>query len=59
VCQTYAMPMFMMPCSSFSYSNTTGVTAGVLILTKHCTMAIFSQMNLTANVWAKFSLKFS
>jgi hypothetical protein len=26
VCQTYAMPMFMMPCSSFSYSNTRGVT---------------------------------
>jgi hypothetical protein len=24
--------------------------AGVLILTKHCTMAIFSQMNLTANL---------
>jgi hypothetical protein len=28
VCQTYAMPMFMMPCSSFSYSNTRGVTEG-------------------------------
>jgi hypothetical protein len=26
VCQTYAMPMLMMPCSSFSYSNTRGVT---------------------------------
>jgi hypothetical protein len=26
VCQTYAMPMFMMSCSSFSYSNTRGVT---------------------------------
>jgi hypothetical protein len=27
VCQTYAMPMFMTPCSSFSYSNTRSVTA--------------------------------
>jgi hypothetical protein len=27
VCQTYAMPMLMMPCSSFSYSNTRGVTS--------------------------------
>jgi hypothetical protein len=26
VCQTYAMPMLMMPCSSFSHSNTRGVT---------------------------------
>jgi hypothetical protein len=26
VCQTYAMPMLMMSCSSFSYSNTRGVT---------------------------------
>jgi hypothetical protein len=26
VCQTYAMPMFMMSCSSFSNSNTRGVT---------------------------------
>jgi hypothetical protein len=25
MCQTYAMPMLMMPCSSFSYSNTRGV----------------------------------
>jgi hypothetical protein len=28
VCHTYAMPMLMMPCSSFSYSNTRGVTLG-------------------------------
>jgi hypothetical protein len=27
VYQTYAMPILMMPCSSFSYSNTRGVTA--------------------------------
>jgi hypothetical protein len=26
VYQTYAMPMLMMPCSSFSYGNTSGVT---------------------------------
>jgi hypothetical protein len=26
VCKTYAMPMLMMPCSSFSSSNTRGVT---------------------------------
>jgi hypothetical protein len=26
VYQTYAMSMLMMPCSSFSYSNTRGVT---------------------------------
>jgi hypothetical protein len=30
VYQTYAMPMLMMPCSSFSYSNTRGVTRRVL-----------------------------
>jgi hypothetical protein len=29
VCHTYAMPMLMMPCSSFSYSNTRGVTSVV------------------------------
>jgi hypothetical protein len=27
MCQTYAIPMLMMSCSSFSYSNTRGVTA--------------------------------
>jgi hypothetical protein len=32
VCQTYAMPMLMLPCSSFSYSNTRGVTLPLLHL---------------------------
>jgi hypothetical protein len=34
VCQTYAMPMLMMSCSSFSYSNTRGVTANGLKIGK-------------------------